>query len=78
MNSCKQLMKKRKKIIRTNIALAVVLVVFLALCFWNLIFSIPFIITALIIANNENRISRVDEEIGQIEVKREDDSYYNN
>ena len=78
MNSCKQLMKKRKKIIRTNIALAVVLVVFLALCFWNLIFSIPFIIIALIIANNENRISRIDEQIGEIEVKKEDDSYYNN
>ena len=57
MNSCKQLMQKRKKIIRCNIVLAVVLVIFLALCFWNLIFSIPFIIIALIIANNENRIT---------------------
>lgn len=78
MNSCKQLMQKRKKIIRCNIVLAVVLVVFLALCFWNLIFSIPFIIIALIIANNENRITRIDEQIGDIEVKNEDDSYYKN
>ena len=78
MNSCKQLMQKRKKIIRCNIVLAVILVVCLAFCFWNLIFSIPFIIIALFIANNENRISRIDEQIGEIEVKKEGDSYYKN